>query len=580
MALNISSQFTDPPILDTLSPQDNQNITTNQIQSQEKTSSTNNNVSSPLAEGLKEIDPQTSQDKNKNIVVELPKTSDGKTTAPEKMDFGKYEDSFLKAAFQKIGLNDATPQEINNFQREYNSLTNNSIGLQVSLSELQNTQKQSNTGKIIVKVSDYDLKVLSAGKEQILANRQQQVETTNKAIQASRSYADDAIAGFYKVQINGLVNTANEATKIVGLPEIPKLEVKGEFWKDKKESTELATTIAAGILTGNVSGLGTAINATTGTAHAIEIVTGEDIRTGEQLSPLERSVRFVSASSSAIAVSKPAKELASKVASKFDDFNIGPPPALQPALATTNGALIGNYSASALPAIKPAPTSSLSSPNIFNQASNATNGINQLPSGNATSKASNLSDPAESAAKTEAKRLETLDVGHSLDRHGPEVTDHALQERLTKSITPNGGGNLASAPAASTRFNTYRDWIETRQSAFKSISKKEGIDFSKPPQPGQKEKYEIVVEHGKPIDDGFAGDKSSKVKNIIDPITNKKLTSYNKIDPIEGITRTYTKVVWEDNKWKVVQHYPDADGWNNSTKTYSEPADVDLSKKP
>ncbi|KAF0206914.1 MAG: hypothetical protein FD167_5508, partial [bacterium] len=271
MALNISYQFTDPSLLKTL-PQDNQTTATNQIASQEQTSSTNNTTQSPLAEELKRIDPETSQNKDKNLIVELPKSPDGKTIAPEKMDFGKYEEAFLKTAFQKVGLNNATPPEINNFQREYNALTNNTVGLQVSLAELQTAQKQSSGDKIAVKVSDYDLKVLSAGKEQILANRQQEAERTNKAVQASRSYADDAIAGFYKVQLNGVINTANEATKIVGLPALPKLEVKGEFWQDKKEITELATTIAAGVLIGNTSAVGTAINTTTGAAHAVELV--------------------------------------------------------------------------------------------------------------------------------------------------------------------------------------------------------------------------------------------------------------------------------------------------------------------
>jgi len=56
--------------------------------------------------------------------VDLPKNSDGKTLALEKMDLGKYEEAFLKSAFREVGLNNVTLQEINNFQREYNTLTN------------------------------------------------------------------------------------------------------------------------------------------------------------------------------------------------------------------------------------------------------------------------------------------------------------------------------------------------------------------------------------------------------------------------------------------------------------------------
>ena len=578
MALNISSQFTDPSLLETL-PQDNQTTANNQIASQTQTSPINNTTQSLLAEELKKIDTETSQNKDKDIIVKLPKSPDGKTIAPEKMDFGKYEEAFLKTAFQKVGLNNATSPEINNFQREYNALTNNTVGLQVSLVELQNTQKQNSGDKIAVKVSDYDLKVLSAGKEQILANRQQEAERTNKAVEASRSYADDAIAGFYKIQLNGVINTANEATKLVGLPALPKLEVKGEFWQDKKEITELATTIAAGVLIGNTSAVGTAINTTTGAAHAVELVTGKDIRTNEQLSPLERSLRFVSASSSAIAVSKPAKELASKIASKFDDFNIVPPPTLQP--ATANGALIRN-SASALPAVKPAPASSLTSPNLFNQAANATSGISQLPSGSSISKASNLSDPAELAAKTEANRLDAADNGHVVNRHGPEVTDQILEERLTKGITPNSGGRIVNAPPGSTRFNSYKDLVETRSDAIEAIIKREGIDLSKPPAPGQKAEVEAIIDHSRPIDDGFAGDKSSKTK-VANPSTGKNVSVYGKVDIVKDISRTYTKLVWNPEptvqKWEVVQHFPSVANWDNVGKTYTTPANIVIKKK-
>ncbi|MBI4852736.1 MAG: hypothetical protein HY819_13150 [Acidobacteria bacterium] len=575
MALNISSpQFTDPSILETL-PQDNvqasQTNTTNQAVPQEQASSNNDTSPSPLADGLKKIDPNTSQNKDKTVIVDLPKGSDGKTLTPEKMDFGKYEEAFLKSAFSEVGLNNATSQEINNFQREYNTLTNNSIGLKTSLSELQNAQKQSGGDKLAVKVSDYDLKVLSAGKEQILANRQQETERINKAVESSRNYTDDAIVGLYKVQINGLINTANEATKIVNLPAIPKLEIEGEYWKDKKDVVELGTTVAAGVLTGNTGVVGTAVTALTGTAHGVELVTGKDLRTGQELSPLERSLRFVSASSSAVALSKPTIEFAGKVAkevgSKFDDFNF-PPPTLQQ--ATANGTHI-SASPSALPVAKSAPGNpSITSPNIFNQAANATSGVSQLPKTSPT-KTSKSTDPTELSAKTEAQRLEATDGGHSLDRHGPEVTDQALKDRITTGIAPDG---KVSPTNASTRFNSYKDWVETRQTARNEIERVKNVDLSRPPQAGTPESYELLVDHGRAIDDGFVADAASKTK-ISDPvIPGKKIKVYSRTEEVSGITRTKTTVEWTGREWEVKQHIPWAKDWNNTTKTYSTAADV------
>lgn len=567
MSLNISSNKTNDFEFPTTSSQENNPTkSTDTNNPQEKTNSIDNTTSFPFAEQLSKIDSSVSKTKDKTLNVDIPVNS-------EKTNFTNYEQAFLKAGFREVGLPNVTDSEINKFQQSYSSITNNRIGLNSSLTELKTEQNKNGGSKISVKVSDYDLKVFSAGKEQILAQRQQDSLLSKQTLENSKAYTDDAFAGFYKLQINGLVNTVNEATKLVDLPEIPKLEVKGEYWKDKKDVVELGTTVAAGVLTGNVPVVGTAITGLTGAAHGVELVSGKDYRSGQQLSPLERSLRFVSSSTSALAVAKPASEVINKVANKLDDLDLGGPPTLQP--ATASGPAI-----SSIPIAKSTnPSNIANSPNLFNQAANSTSGVSQLPKEVDPTKPSNTTDPTELTAKTEADRLEKLDGGHSIDRHGPEVTDQALQERLTKGITPNSGGKIQNAPPGSTRFNTYKDWVETRNDAVEAIAKNHGIDLSKPPPPGHSGEASAIVEHSRPIDDGFVGNTASKNK-VIDPSTGKKVSVYGKIEAVEGISRTYTKLVWNQQnlKWDVVQHYPNVSSWDNVNKTYSVPANIVINK--
>lgn len=146
------------------------------------------------------------------------------------------------------------------------------------------------------------------------------------------------------------------------------------------------------------------------------------------------------------------------------------------------------------------------------------------------------------------------------------MTDKQLQERLTKGITADG---VFSPTPASTRFNTYEDWAETRDAALKEIELVKGVDLSKPPT-GSTKDFSIVVEHGKAIDDGFVGEASSKVKVTDSANPKKKGNGYGSYNPVDGITRTKTTVTWDATagKWKVAQHFPVADGWDNAAKSY------------
>jgi hypothetical protein len=181
----------------------------------------------------------------------------------------------------------------------------------------------------------------------------------------------------------------------------------------------------------------------------------------------------------------------------------------------------------------------------------------------------------ELATKQKAMQLEQLDGGHSVARHGPEVSDADLQKRLTTGVAPDG---VFSPTPASTRFNSYEDWMQTCEAAQKGIEYKFGADLSRPPVPGGTQRYEIIVEYNRAIDDGFVANKASKVK-VADPNNAKKVgNGYSSYDSVDGITRTKTTVEWNDQvkKWQVIQHFPEVRGWDNATKTYNPDAPVHL----
>ena len=183
----------------------------------------------------------------------------------------------------------------------------------------------------------------------------------------------------------------------------------------------------------------------------------------------------------------------------------------------------------------------------------------------------------EIAAAIRSVELERVDGGHSIDRHGPQLEDRVLEDRLTKGITPNDTtGNLRNAPPGSTRFSNYRDWEQTRNAAWDEIENIHGADLSKPPANSDPTKYQITVEYNRAIDEGYVG-KGSKVK-ASDLATKKKIKLYSDTDEVSGITRTLTTVAWDNAKqvWKVVQHFPLTKGWDDSLKTYSQPADASV----
>ncbi len=73
----------------------------------------------------------------------------------------------------------------------------------------------------------------------------------------------------------------------------------------------------------------------------------------------------------------------------------------------------------------------------------------------------------ETSAKEQATTLETAEHGHSLGRHGPELTNDQLKTRLTSGVAADGA--FSPTPGASTKFKNYETYIDTRQTVITEI---------------------------------------------------------------------------------------------------------------
>jgi hypothetical protein len=200
-------------------------------------------------------------------------------------------------------------------------------------------------------------------------------------------------------------------------------------------------------------------------------------------------------------------------------------------------------------------------------------------------------------AKEDAEALEARDGGHSLGRHGPDVSDDKLTERITTGVAPDG---KFSPTDTSTKFASHEVYLETRTKAavtldgaitkaktklgalITALAKAEDEHKKAPPGPdkGPKGKfgkavadakkaitdacaptagelpvkaavndptvrvklatsYEVVVDHGKSIGSGFQG--AGGTKTVTDPSDPAKTgQGHNSTTAIPMVTRSRT----------------------------------------
>lgn len=199
-------------------------------------------------------------------------------------------------------------------------------------------------------------------------------------------------------------------------------------------------------------------------------------------------------------------------------------------------------------------------------------------------------------AKEQAEDLEARDGGHSLDRHGPQVDDKQLQDRITTGVAPDG--NFAPT-SVSTKFASHEMYMEAR---LKSEAKLDGaivqvqnrmrpfllalntadnehatakagpdkgptgklgkaladaknaitvaaaapaagevpvsVTKGAKPQVLHAAKYSVVVVHGKPIGSGFEGTGGAKTLHDPTPGSTKTGEGHNATKALPAVTKS------------------------------------------
>jgi hypothetical protein len=167
---------------------------------------------------------------------------------------------------------------------------------------------------------------------------------------------------------------------------------------------------------------------------------------------------------------------------------------------------------------------------------------------------------AELAAANRAVDLELLDGprSHSLFRHGPDLTDQQLTDRLKTGI--GSDGNIAPTDA-STRFTSYQDWLNTRLAAEQDFLARSGLpSLTTPPTPGMPIQFpSSPVTHAQPVGDGFVGTGTPVRASAQRPNgTAQNFNVYTEAAPVTGLTQTQTGFTWDATlgRWRMGQHFP------------------------
>jgi hypothetical protein len=223
----------------------------------------------------------------------------------------------------------------------------------------------------------------------------------------------------------------------------------------------------------------------------------------------------------------------------------------------------------------------------------------------------NMSDIDEVVAAFKAVKSEKLahlsnpSAGHSVFSHGPHITHPKLKERLGKGWAPEGWRKPRrwSSTAGSSKFKSFKDWVETRDKIFDAIQHMEGFDPRiTPPTPGTT--YRYTIKHKNKIGMSHLGDKRTRKASTIErtgpgteitqlppgttpnptatpPIVNrhrklkessyrgdeihenatgasKKHWLYQDTENVGSTNITTSTIQWDGSDWVLISHFPES----------------------
>ncbi|QYK39859.1 MAG: hypothetical protein KF887_10265 [Paracoccaceae bacterium] len=166
-------------------------------------------------------------------------------------------------------------------------------------------------------------------------------------------------------------------------------------------------------------------------------------------------------------------------------------------------------------------------------------------------------------------------AGHSLARHGPEVDDTLLLNRLVTGIAADG---KESTTKKSSRFDNFESWLQAREESARQAeavmdcngnpldlsAKSIPIDTGKVP-PFVDRVDNITIDHGGPIDKAYVGVKPGVVVNTGDGKIERK-DVYETYEELTGISKS--KALWLfEIDWTALTAPPFSPIPNNHPKT-------------
>lgn len=206
-----------------------------------------------------------------------------------------------------------------------------------------------------------------------------------------------------------------------------------------------------------------------------------------------------------------------------------------------------------------------------------------------------------------ADAADDCNAGHSIGRHGPQLTDGQLIERLKSGKAADWSpGKKLSFTGASSKFKSMEDWLAGREMGAALAKEKNGVDvgalkLGKDPDTGafiEPVAQKFVIDHGRPIDEAFIGRKKN-VSYIADTGEIKEERTYETYEALTGISKARVNFTWEfkkiagakpssvadyinkykaanagaapvdiEGRWVMMQQFPECDGWDQELQTY------------
>ncbi|MEM6454151.1 MAG: hypothetical protein AAF772_03570, partial [Acidobacteriota bacterium] len=165
------------------------------------------------------------------------------------------------------------------------------------------------------------------------------------------------------------------------------------------------------------------------------------------------------------------------------------------------------------------------------------------------------------AVRNLSLRESALVEGHSIQRHGPDITDAELQARLTQGVVPGEATPNPNPPSRSTRFSDYATQNLLQQRSYDEALAHLGLTPTSPPSSiGLNRNWadRVTIDWGESIGTGFEGVNRQNIR-LPDGRRIRRYQDTQPIDPNE-VRATTIGLSWDGERWQIDQFFPGAAG--------------------